>query len=126
MSSVLTRKSYSTPVYLINIFEIGQVVLELGHFKDGVPKMKKSKKSKIACKNFHLENHCKIIWGSRKIEILDLKKFRCFRLFRPAAFKISDFRKFRFFQLLTKKFQKKVACKIFSSKISRKIFHKII
>ena len=47
LENVLTRKSYSTPVYLINIFEIGPVVLELGHFKDGVPKNEKSKKSKM-------------------------------------------------------------------------------
>ena len=35
---MLTRKSYSTPVYLIKNFEIGPVALELGHFKDGVQK----------------------------------------------------------------------------------------
>ena len=48
VENVLTRKSYSTPVYLIKNFEIGPVALELGHFKDGVPKKyfrKKSKKS---------------------------------------------------------------------------------
>ena len=50
--NVLTRKIYSTPVYLIKNFEIGQVVLELGHFKDGVPKNEKSKKFENDMKKF--------------------------------------------------------------------------
>ena len=94
LENVLTRKSYSTPVYLIKIFEIGPVALELGHFKDRVPNFfRKNRKSH--------EKKCisKIIVKSYGKSKNRNPKFRVFRVFfnffQNLDFKISDFRIFR-------------------------------
>ena len=129
LENVLKRKSYSTPVYLINIFEIGQVVLELGHFKDGVPKNQKSKKIENVMKKCSsrksLQNHMgkskNRNFGSQKISI-----FRLFSTFSTIRLQNFRFSKISSFSIFDQKFSKKVAWKFFSSKISRKIFHKII
>ena len=82
--NVLTRKSYSTPVYLIKIFEIGPVVLELGHFEARGPKKRfffLNPKNENVMKNFHLEKSLQNHMGSRKIEIQNFEFFDFFRLF---------------------------------------------
>ena len=103
---MLTRKIYSTPVYLINIFEIGQVVLELGHFKDGVPKNEKSKKIENDMKKNSsrksLQNHM----GKSKNRNFGSQKFSIFRLFSTIRLQNFRFSKISIFSIFDQKSSK--------------------